>query len=115
MTQEQTVVKKRRRVPKPGTWFAFLRVIGIILEVIGVFIIAASAIGLIVILVKIGPDLVAMLALPEISQTGGFYLIMIIMWVSVPLVTGLAGILMAGVGFVFYRLATIRPAIEPVV
>ena len=113
MSREQTVFeKKRRRIPKPGTWFAILRVVGIIKEVIGGFIIAASAIGLIFILIRISPDLVGILDLPEISQMGGFVIILWLMWVCLPLVTGLVGVLMTVVGLVCYRLAT-RPATKP--
>ena len=110
MTQEQTVLKKRRRVPKPGTWFGILRVFGIIQEVIGGFIIAASAIWLIVLLVRLGPDLVAILTSSGISQTGGFVLMGILVWLFIPMFFGCIGIFLASIGFVCCRLATTRQA-----
>jgi hypothetical protein len=108
MIQEQAIVKKRRRVPKPGTGFMILLVLGIIMMVTGALIIVGSAIGLIVILVRIGPDLVDILPHVGESQMGGFVAILMLTWVCIPLVTGLIGVFMAAMGFVFYRLATTR-------
>lgn len=114
MTEGQTVIdKKKRRVPKPGTWFGILRVTGIILEIIGGVITVASVVGFIVLLIKTGPDLIAILTSSSVSQMAGFYLILLLTWLAVPLFTGLIGIVMAVVGFVFYLLATTRSVSLP--
>ena len=109
MVQENPVTKKRRRVPKPGTGFTLLRVLGIIMMVSGLLVIVGSGIGLVIILVRLGPTLLEILSAPSLSQMGGFVLILYLGWVCIPLVTGLAGIFLLAIGFVFHRLST-RPA-----
>lgn len=112
MAADGTSTKKRSRVPRPGASFAFLRVIGLVLTAIGVLIIIASTVELIVLLIRLGPDLVDVLSYHGESQTAGFYLLLILFSLVLPLFTGLIGIVMGVIGFVFHRLAS-QPAAEP--
>jgi hypothetical protein len=112
MMQEGTVIRKKlRREPKPGTGFAVLRAFGIILLTGGALISSAAAVWLIVILVKTAPDFISGLPYTIEQQGAGFYLILVLLWWILPVITGFLGLLMLVAGIVFYRLATTRPGI----
>jgi hypothetical protein len=103
---QEVSAHRRRRVPKAGFIFSLLRVVGIILEAGGLLISAASVAGFIILLVRIAPGLVSALNFSE-QKFAGFVFILYLVWLVVPVVVGILGMLVAVIGFACHRLGTL--------
>ena len=101
---------KPRRRPKSGSGFALLRLTGWLLKAIGLLLAGLALLGFIVILVRAGPTLAEALQYPE-QRMAGFIVLIVLGYLSVPLVLGLGGAALAGVGFALSYWGT-KPAVS---
>jgi hypothetical protein len=108
LTEKHLSIGQSRRVPRRGLGFAFLRLLGIALEVGGALISIAASIGFVVILVRLAPGIASAMQYSE-SQMAGFVIILLLVWMLVPLALVLLGVVGLGLGYVLRRVAT-RPA-----
>jgi len=109
LTEKRLSVGKSRRVTRRGPGFAFLRLLGIALEVGGALISIAASIGFVVILVRLAPGIASAMQYPE-SRMAGFVIILLLVWILVPLALVLLGVVGLGLGYILRRVAT-RPAV----
>jgi len=105
-----SVSRKPRRIPKKGIFFGLVRFGGLLLTILGLFLLGIAVIGFLVVLGRIGPTFVDSISHLE-QQMGGFiFIISLVNLLAFPLV-GLLGIAMAGIGLVFHYIGT-EPAVS---
>ncbi len=111
MAQKQVVPgRKPRRITKPGFFFSLLKAGGMFLAAGGLILLIGSIVAGIVLLVRSAPDIISALSYSE-QRFSGFFLMLLLAWLVVPLIAGGIGIVFLVVGLVCVRLAT-RPAVE---
>jgi hypothetical protein len=97
---------RKPRRPKQGTGFLLIRLIGWCFQTIGWLLMAAGLIGFIAMLPKAIPAIAdAWQYLPE-GKMAGLVLILALTWLFVFVVLGVAGAILAGIGFALGRWGT---------
>mgnify|MGYP001170069974 CR=1 FL=1 len=108
MSSQFKLLSRKSRRPKPGFGFLLVRLIGWLLGIVGGLLIAAALVGFIVALVKAAPTLVGAMQFLE-QQMAGFIVLTLLGGLLVFVLLGLAGVVLAGIGFAFNRWGT-KPA-----
>jgi hypothetical protein len=101
-------IGKNRRIPRKGGLFTIIRVLGILLQAGGVFVLVGSIIGFFILLIRSAPTLVDAIGNPE-SYFSGFIITGILVGLVAPLALAIIGVFIACVGIVLY-LVTTHPA-----
>ncbi len=101
----------KSRHPKPGLGFAVVRLIGWSFKIIGGLLIGAAVAGFILMLVKAGPELISAFDQSPESTFAGFVFLVLLGYLLIFPLLGLAGAVLAGIGFLFGRWGTNRAPI----
>jgi hypothetical protein len=98
-------IGKGRRIPRNGRLFTIIRVLGILLQVGGVFILVGSVVSFFILLIRTGSTLVDAIGHPE-SYFSGFIITGILVWLVIPLALAIIGVIITFVGIVLYLMTT---------
>ncbi len=111
MSSQPPSFPHKSRHPKPGLGFALVRSIGWLFKIIGGLLIGAAVAGFILMLVKVCPELIRAFEQSSESEFAGFVFLVSLGYLLIFPLLGLAGAILAGIGFLFGRWGTNRAPI----
>ncbi len=112
MSSQRTSFPHKSRYPKPGLGFALLRTIGWIFKVTGWLLIGVAVVGFVIMLIRVGPELVRALENSSEGKFAGFVFLLLLTYLLIFPLLGLVGAILTGIGFLFGRWGTNQAAEE---